>query len=245
MRNPRRLYDSATFWLAVGAIVTVLAALPGAVGIAEVQPHWADLWSNGWFRLAIGGELLGITALCWSLILFMAHRHVEWHQRHACPDHQAHQTTAINAASATASEPALSAGLFAKQQPGQVIATPRVMCALGPLGLTQLFSRGATDVQGESLVAKYRGQWREVSATVAQVKVEFEALTSASGKDSDQVWVDFFFDPNVWGDRLHALAPGDPITVLGQVRRVTKVQVIFDGCELRPTTGQPQPQATP
>jgi hypothetical protein len=49
MRNPRRLYDSATFWLAVGAIVTVLAALPGAVGIAEVQPHWADLWSNGWF----------------------------------------------------------------------------------------------------------------------------------------------------------------------------------------------------
>jgi tRNA_anti-like len=109
---------------------------------------------------------------------------------------------------------------------------PRVMCPLSPKELTRLFSQGATELQGESLVAQYKGQWRQVSATVEQVTRQNEYVISVNGKDSEQVSVTFFFKPAQWAARLQGLMRGDPVSAIGQVDLVNQSHVIFNHCEL-------------
>lgn len=109
---------------------------------------------------------------------------------------------------------------------------PRVMCPLSPMQLTRLFSQGATELQSESLVTQYRGQWRQVSATVEQVVRQNEYVISVSGKDSEQVTVTLFFKPTQWAARLQGLMRGDPVSAIGQVDLVDQSHVIFNHCEL-------------
>jgi nucleoside-diphosphate-sugar epimerase len=78
-------------------------------------------------------------------------------------------------------------------------------CPLSPLELTRLFSQGATDAQGEALIAQYQGQWRDVSATVDSVIPQNTFITSVSSTDSDRVTVTFFFLPTTWAARLQGL----------------------------------------
>jgi hypothetical protein len=110
---------------------------------------------------------------------------------------------------------------------------PRVTCPLSPKELIRLFALGSTDVQGKKLIAQYKEQWREVSATVGQVETTVSGSSLyVSCKDSDQMAVGFFFEPNVWGARLAGLMPGDKIKATGQVYFVNRIMVIFDCCEL-------------
>jgi hypothetical protein len=109
---------------------------------------------------------------------------------------------------------------------------PRVMCPLSPMELTRLFARGETQLQGESLVAQYKDQWRQVSATVEEVIQQNDYVISVSGKDSDQVTVTFFFKPDQWAARLRGLMRGDPVSVIGQVNLVDRSHVIFNHSEL-------------
>lgn len=39
----------------------------------------ASLWENGWFRTGFGMAVVGMCAVLWSVVLFMAHRHVGKH----------------------------------------------------------------------------------------------------------------------------------------------------------------------
>jgi hypothetical protein len=108
------------------------------------------------------------------------------------------------------------------------------MCPLTPMELTRLFSQGETQLQGESLVAEYKDQWRQVSATVEEVIRQNEYVISVRGKDSDsdQVTVTFFFKPDKWAARLQGLMRGDLVAANGQVDHVAKSHVIFNNCEL-------------
>jgi hypothetical protein len=120
-------------------------------------------------------------------------------------------------------------------QPSAVVAASpanRVMCALSPKRLVELYCLGATDVQGDSQVAQYEGQWREISGTVREVKRLSRLVISVDCTDSDQVHLSLFFDPNAWAAHVHGLMPSDPIKAVGQVIGVSPSSVILDNCEL-------------
>ena len=231
--------DSVNFWGIFGALAAGLGVVSGAVGAGMVGPKWSGLLSNVWFDVAIACWVVGLLALVRMAWLRTAHLHAEGHR---CPDPEAHirpgpmedvvrrdgnTVSALPLEVPFASPRALAAA-------GAMIPTPepRVMCALSSAQLMRLYSQGATDVQGNNLVAQYKTQWREVSATVEQVIPQNEHVFSVSGKDSDQASVTFFFKPKTWASKLHGLMPGDPVRVAGQVDTVRPFQVVFTSCEL-------------
>lgn len=74
------LRESSIFWLALGGVMAALAALPLAVGAAQKEGS-ESLWSNGWFVLGIVMAALGMLAVWWALVLFLAHRHIQLCER--------------------------------------------------------------------------------------------------------------------------------------------------------------------
>jgi hypothetical protein len=231
--------DSVNFWGIFGALAAALGVVPGAVGAAMVGPKWSGLLSNVWFDIAIACWAVGLLALVRMAWLRTAHLHAEGHR---CPDPEAHirpepiedvvQRDGNTVSALPLQVPSASPRTPAAADVKIPTPEPRVMCALSPAQLMRLYSRGATDVQGDSLVAQYKTQWREVSATVEQVIPQNEHVFSVSAKDSDQASVTFFFKPETWASQLQGLMPGDPVRVAGQVRAVGHSQVIFDSCEL-------------
>jgi len=233
--------DSVKFWGAFGALVVALGLFPGAVGVAQVTPKWSGLPSNGWFDVAVAFWAVGLLALLRMAWLRTAHLHAEGHR---CPDPEAHSERPRRSEDVNRCDEGVASGSLPQGRPFTSAQTspavdvisatsgPRVICTLSPLQLTRLYSKGSTDIQSESLVAQYKGQWREVSASVEQVTPQNEYICSVSGKDSDQVSVSLFFEPNAWSSRLQGLMPGDPIRSVGQVRQVTRTQVIFACSEL-------------
>lgn len=70
------LRDSALFWLALGGVVATIGAIPmAAIGKMEV----ASPWKSWYFRVGFGMAAVGMLALIWALVLFVAHRHVQSH----------------------------------------------------------------------------------------------------------------------------------------------------------------------
>lgn len=58
--------------------MAAIAAIPLAVGVAQ-REGTTSLWANGWFRLGFGMAAVGMLAISWSLVLFLAHRHAQVH----------------------------------------------------------------------------------------------------------------------------------------------------------------------
>jgi hypothetical protein len=74
----RRLFDSALFWLSLGAAVTVVGGIFVTVGAART-PVRESVLSDGWFDAGIAVVAIGVGLLFWSLVLFLAHQHAERH----------------------------------------------------------------------------------------------------------------------------------------------------------------------
>jgi hypothetical protein len=73
----RKLFDRAGFWIQIGIAATGLGALLivlGTVNLSSAQPY-----REPWFVMGVALAGLGALALCWSLILYTAHRHSEAH----------------------------------------------------------------------------------------------------------------------------------------------------------------------
>lgn len=233
--------DSVNFWGVFGALIAGLGLFPGTLGVAQVTPKWSGLPSNGWFDVALAFWAVGLLALLRMAWLRTAHLHAEGHR---CPDPGAHSERPMRpediirrdervvSGSLPPGRPSTSAQTSPAADVTSATSGPRVTCTLSPLQLTRLYSKGSTDIQSDSLVAQYKGQWREVSAAVEQVTPQNEYIYSVSGKDSDQVSVSLFFEPNAWSSRLQGLMPGDPIRSVGQVHHVNRSQVIFACSEL-------------
>lgn len=209
---------------AASAVVLIVAV----AGYARHPHHLSAAW---WVALGIAAFAI------WSFLEM-----VRWRIRHNRLQQRFQHltdTVAPPAAPETSQRPALqtSRGSDVSENISKIPAAtsePRVMCPLSPMELTRLFSRGETQLQGESLVAQYKDHWRQVSATVEQVIQQNDYVISVSGKDSDsdQVTVTFFFKPDQWVARLQGLMRGDPVSAIGQVDLVDKSHVIFNRCEL-------------
>jgi hypothetical protein len=233
------LMDSVNFWGIFGALAAGLGVVPGAVAVAVVSPKWSRLLSNVWFDIAIAFWAVGVLALLRMAWLRTAHLHAEGHR---CPDPEAHTHTqprlgvVRNEINIESTLPLKVPPPVAPRSPVTVdakipTAEPRVMCALSPKELMRLHALGATAAQGESLIAPYKTQWREVSAVVEEVIPQNEVVFSVNGKDSEQAAVIFFFDPGIWAPQLQGLMPNDPVRVVGSVGAVTNYHVLFKSCE--------------
>jgi hypothetical protein len=237
------LMDSVNFWGIFGALAAGLGVVPGAVALAVVSPKWSGLLSNVWFDIAIAFWSLGVLAFLRMAWLRTAHLHAEGHR---CPDPEAHTQPKPGVVQHKGNvESTLPLQVLPSAAPQSPVtadaeiptAEPRVMCALNPKELMRLHARGATAAQGDSLIAQYKTQWREVSAVVEEVIPQNDVVLSVSGKDSEQASVSFFFSPRTWASQLQGLMPDDSIRVAGSVAAVSNYQVIFKSCEL---IGTPQ-----
>ena len=247
MSDPRRFLDSGGFWLAVGILVIALTALPAGLAIAQVQPHWGNLWSNRWFDVAILGEVLGILALLWSLILFMSHRHLEAHLRRACPDAHAHQTNASRASATMGrGEPGADdapgrqpVGIASNRQPAATGPSPqpRTVIDRTPEQLTANF-KDVTSVEGEDRIARYLGTWMRVSGPlgdVASITPTITRVTFSNRSFFKYNNVVLTFEERRWAEYLKVMKPGDHLAVLGQITAVGSQDVHLDNCEIETT----------
>jgi hypothetical protein len=204
-----------------GASAVVLIA--AIVGYARHPHHLSGAW---WVALGMAAIAL------WAVLEMM-----RWRIRHNRLQRRLTDTVVPPAAPEASQPPAqrVSQGADVPENAAEILTAtsePRVMCPLSPMELTRLFSRGETQLQGESLVAEFKTQWRDVSATVEQVVRQNDYVISVSGKDPDQVTVTFFFQPDPWAARLRGLMSGDPVSAIGQIDLVDQAHVIFNHCAL-------------
>jgi hypothetical protein len=210
------------------------AGVAVAIWAAELPQAHVGFWPRA-------GEVAGLALIALGILLAVAMVRGWWLPggfRDGLSDPDQEANTVAPPAVPEASQPPAqraSQGTDVPEDTAEILtatAEPRVMCPLSPMELTRLFSRGETQLQGESLVAQYKDQWRQVSATVEQVTRHNDYVVSVSGKDSDQVTVTFFFKPDQWAARLQGLMRGDPVSAIGQVDLVDQSHVIFNHCEL-------------
>jgi len=110
--------------------------------------------------------------------------------------------------------------------------TERQVVDVTPQQLARLFE-GQLDVQGQRLLAPYRGRWMRVFGLLDNVKAGsgYTMVTFATGA-YEEVAVVMFFDGDAWADRLSVLTPGERITVIGQIEDAARNRVRLDNCDL-------------
>lgn len=224
-------YDSALFWLPLGGAVGVIGAFVAGIGVVKVaaKPN-GELWSNAWFDSGVAGVIVGVGMLLWSLVLYLAHQHVNKHLAEVSSSHPVKLPQPAPAPT-IARPPATAPRLTTEPAADSKIST-REACKLSPKELIRLFSQGATEMQASRLVDTYIGLWREVSATVQEVIEPNRVVVYVKCVDTDQASVTFFFDWQLWSGRVGGLMPNDSIRVVGRVDKVSKYHVMFDHCEL-------------
>jgi hypothetical protein len=77
------LTDGCGFWIAAAGVFAVLGAVGITIAITEYNPPWP----SAWFIAGAVMCTLGVTAVVWALVLYLAHREAE---RHWCPKPTAH-----------------------------------------------------------------------------------------------------------------------------------------------------------
>jgi hypothetical protein len=238
-------YDSSLFWVGFAAVIVVIGGILIGIGVADVGASAStQLWSDWWFRSGLGCVVLGLVMLWWALTLYFAHRHAEKHI-------QAFQLQPLHSRSDTAQRTSKVPQLPTQQQSTPVQSQPqptasqptstptapttlsnRTLCLLSPKELTRLFNQGATQLQSQSLVETYIGQWRQVVGIVSAVEKLNVVVTSVSCTDTDQIHLSLFFDPATWDVSLRGLMPGDSVKANGELMSVHTHQVVFKNCEL-------------
>jgi tRNA_anti-like len=113
------------------------------------------------------------------------------------------------------------------------VADGRIVVNRTPTELVGYF-KGVTHVQGTDATGRYIGKWMRVSGTLQDVRllttgiaqVNFNEWTSGNG------WVFCYFSDKNWIDRLVLMKPGDELTVLGKIDRISSSSVELEKCEL-------------
>jgi len=116
----------------------------------------------------------------------------------------------------------------AKTTTAVVPPNERMVVDVTPEYLTSFFEKH-TSIQATKLVEDYIGKWIKVAGPLGDVypnQVTFER-TSRFGPT-----VFMYFDMNIWKDRLAVLRRSRRIEVLGQLERVSAMEVHLKNCEL-------------
>jgi hypothetical protein len=75
--------DGCGFWLAVAGVLAILGAAGITIAITEYQPPWP----SAWFIVGMVVCALGVVAVIWALVLYLAHQEAG---NHWCPKPTAH-----------------------------------------------------------------------------------------------------------------------------------------------------------
>lgn len=113
---------------------------------------------------------------------------------------------------------------------------PRIFVDRTPEELTANFN-GVTAVQGADRVARYLGNWLRVSGSIGDIAQMAPELAHASFADRSIFTynvVDMWFRDKQWIDRLVLMSPGDQMTVVGRIEKVTVQHVTLENCEIEP-----------
>lgn len=223
-----RSHESLWLWVGAGftAVGAALMAIAGGLDAAPKVPY--SLWTS--FPMIIAYVMFGLALAC----LACAARGVPFPFAIGGQETPpAFPSAAIVPPAQSTAGPPRASWPVAENADEILTATPepRLVCPLSPKELIRLFSQGATELQGESLVGQYKTQWREVSATVELVTPQNEIVFSVSAKDSDEVSVVFLFSV-IWVARFQGIETGDEIRTIGRVAKVTSSHVVFDRSEL-------------
>ena len=93
-----------------------------------------------------------------------------------------------------------------------------------------------TDIQAQAVLAPFIGTWIEISGAVDSV-MDFDSFVQVTlDREEDGPYRRhtsyLMFPAEEWRGPLARLANGDPITVQGEIERVTRVDVQLQKCEL-------------
>jgi hypothetical protein len=101
----------------------------------------------------------------------------------------------------------------------------RVVVRVKPDQLMDFYNDRLTS-EGDRLVAPYMGKWMSVTAPVHNVSGHFLTV-----KISDDRTTFCIFRPT-WESRLSVLTRNEDVTVQGKIRRVTRLDLDLENCEL-------------
>lgn len=90
-------------------------------------------------------------------------------------------------------------------------------------------------IHGKRLVEPYIGKWMKVSGPLGNIMNSIYSLQvtfSDRGLLANNVQIFMFFDKEQWLDRVSVLKRGDHLTVLGQIKDVSSIDIHLEHCEL-------------
>lgn len=96
--------------------------------------------------------------------------------------------------------------------------------------LTGLYT-GHTDIQGARLVQPYLGKWLKVTGEVANVSPWRRGYASVDLEGRLDLGL-YFTDKDYVDDRLAVLRIGEPVSIVGEIEKITRTSVWLDNCEL-------------
>jgi len=224
--NNGGLRDSAGFWIAVAAVLLaaggiIVGVTAGKTGATHVKPVVLAVFAAGCLLL-----LGGLGATVYAVALVVADRIV------------ARRTGLVGAApTISAAPPVLPPAAKAPPSAPPSPKPPRQMLqipgghhppALDFKRLTGYFA-DHTEVQAKGLVQPWIGQRVTFVGVVRDIKEDCSVFADGHEDPADSVFL--HFPPKV-RTRLAQLHRGDPIMVVGSIRRVESRLVILEDCEL-------------
>lgn len=100
-----------------------------------------------------------------------------------------------------------------------------------PAEIWEMFA-GLTDLQADSVVKPFRGQWITVTVPVSNVGALTSDKLQVSWHGENFKSVAFLFSDRAWTDRLRMLRKGDLITVRGRIYTIERSGLVLTNCEL-------------
>ena len=213
--------DPPGFWVAVAGAVVAIGGIFVGIGVAEVvADHSARVWSNLWFVVGVAIVAVGALALLTAIVLFARHRGGQ-------PRNPSREPDAAGRKAAHAVRPT------AEQDGAAILETAtREYLEVALEDVAALYER-VTEVQGDALTAPYLGKWVTVSGVVFSVTstLGFQRVSFLRHDSQlESIWMTF--DAERWRSRLLALKQGQPLTVTGRLRSVSRNAASLIDCEV-------------
>lgn len=120
----------------------------------------------------------------------------------------------------------------AEQAQQKLMYKGRRLVPVSPAYLSGFYEQ-YTSIQADKLAQAYIGQWIKVSRSVWNINAisNQQLFVVTSAMEDNQPFMTMVFDGS-WGERLHLIKRNDKITVVGQIKDVSRTTVELDNCEL-------------